>query len=334
MRAVVRYRLFFLICAVAVYVAGFQWMPQHLQASQDKFLFAAFALGYFALLPFLYWRWVVVAGQQKAWKIVIILSTSCLMARFSFPPAMAVYFEFITWLRYPIVAILVVLQLALMAHVVKQLWSARHLKGDPRVHALQRPAKDDKTREMALMLAFEPASWYYAIPRFSRNHPEVLANLRLWSGRAWCWLLMLIGLAGASVTAYWLLADWSELVALLVSGFILYGVILATANYRVSGRFTLYRLGDTLVVNNTFLNLLCVDQADIQSMETGQWAQADIQEQPCLGRGVANVRVQFATPQRYFTLLGLFSDEVNEVFLVVDNPDALLHLSQRPAEAA
>ena len=104
MRLAAKNRLHFLITAIVVFTAGFQLLPEHIALDGDLFSLMPLLLaiaGYFVLLPTLYWFWVIKAGQQQPWKMLLILSLSALCARYSFPANIAEHFEFITYLRYP-----------------------------------------------------------------------------------------------------------------------------------------------------------------------------------------------------------------------------------------
>ena len=64
--------------------------------------------------------------------------------------------------------------------------------------------------------------------------------------------------------AYYLLVDWSELVAIIVSSFVIYGVIFLTANYRISRYYSLYLKDEKLIINNAFFGLMVVDLSMFQ----------------------------------------------------------------------
>ncbi len=114
-------------------------------------------LAYFVFLPVLYYFWIIRIGKQALWKLLLVLSL-----------------------------VLMVIEILLLVTIVKALWGARKLSGDPRIHMLEqyegdniyeKGSKEAKKLELALMFAHEPASWYYAIPRFSRNHVPALGFL-------------------------------------------------------------------------------------------------------------------------------------------------------------
>lgn len=326
MRRSVKFRISFLALAIISYVLGFNTLPDTLLTDIDELKLAAVAGLYFVILPIFYWLWIIKAGQQKAWKLLLIFSLSGLMARLSFPAEIASYFEFIMWFRYPIIAILLVIELYLMVSIVKGLWQARSLKGDPRVHIVEKyQDEDDKKRSLALVLASEPASWYYAIPWFTRNHVESDHSIALLSGKPWAWLLMLIATIASATVVYLLLAQWSELVAIIISSIIAYGVIFITANYRVSRHYSVYIQQGKLVINNSMWGFLAIDINDIAEVEVGEWhKQTQDSELLSVGRGTsANLQLKFSQPQTYFGALGQLPEQIEELKLVVSDPQGL-----------
>ncbi|MCL1140279.1 hypothetical protein [Shewanella pneumatophori] len=332
MRRSVKYRLLFLLSAIVVYCIGFQWLPESMQGDNALELTIAIAASYFVLLPAMYAYCIIYVGQQHWWKMLLVFSLSSLMARFSFPAELASYFEFIAWLRYPIIAVLFVIELYLMVSIAKGLWQARSLKGDPRLHIVDK-YQDERKRSLALVLASEPASWYYAIPRFSRHHSSSLAHLNLYSAKVWHWLLLLAATVMLSALSYVLIATWSELVALIVSSILAYSVVVVTANYRVSCHFSVYSQDNKLVLNNSMWGFMAVKLDDIESVQHGDWAKvkantkvSDKAESEALyfGRGkAANILLTFKQPQTYFGAGGQLPEQIEQVFLVVDKPKEL-----------
>ncbi len=346
MRKPVKYRLAFLVLMLVTYYLGFQLMPESLQTSQDKWWFFTLAASYFLLLPVFYWLWVIKIGQQKLWKMLIILSLSSLMARLSFPAEFAHYFEFIAWLRYPIIAVLLVLELALMASIIKGLWQARKAKGDPRVKLLHReaiaekseldkeapragePKMDDKAQaklSLGLTFAYEPTSWYYALPWLTRKHVKSIANIRLLAAKPWHWLMMAVVTLSLAVASYMLLVDWSEITAILLSSFILYCLIYITANYRASRHFSLYVHEQHLVINNSLWGLMLVPLEQISYVKFGLWHKADDKEQLQFGFGkTANLELGFKQAQTYYGAFGQLTEKWDKVRLNLYDPQALM----------
>jgi hypothetical protein len=168
-RTSLKYRLLFLFITITCYYLGFNFIPERTDTALGLTPVILASVIYFAVLPVLYWFMIIKAGKQKSWKLLIILSLSSTVARYSYPEAIAQHFDFILWLRYPIMAILLIIELYLIVIIVKSLWQARNLSGDPRIGAIEK-YDDDKKQGLALTFATEPASWYYAIPRLSRKH--------------------------------------------------------------------------------------------------------------------------------------------------------------------
>jgi hypothetical protein len=332
MRTAVKYRLKFLVLAIMAYVLGSFIMPQQLPAGAFSFdaiisaaVFSEFAwlrilassVLYFAIVPTLYWFWVIKINDEPKWKMLIVASLSCLVARYQYPAEIAQYFDFFAWLRYPLIAVLLAIEFYIMTTVIKSLWGARKLTGDPRIHVLSQHEGDEKRRELALMFAHEPASWYYAIPRFSRRHPEAIGHIQLMSGKFWHFALVLLCLAIFTIGAYLLLSDWSETGAIVVATLVIYGSIMFIANYRLSKHYSLYGQNGKLVLNNSWWGMLVVDYADIADCVVGEWLKADDKEALMFGGEYANLQISFNQPQIYFSGLGGITETVDSVYLNV-----------------
>lgn len=328
MRRPIKFRLGYLVTILLIYVAGFQLIPEQLSTQTDWLIFSVFALSYFLFIPVLYWFWVIRIGQQKKWKMIIPLSLGGLIARFSFPEDIAHYFEFIMWAKYPILAIVFALEIFVIVSVVKALWQARNMTGDPRVNIVSRfgrDEEDEKKLTIALMLAYEPSSWYYFIPRFSRSQPKAVANLSLMSAKPWHIASVLSSLALLTVIVYQLLADYSEIAAILVSGFVFYGVIILSANYRLSRHYSVYFHDDKLILNNSMWGLMVIPTACIDSLEKGDWKKSDQTEALTFGRGKnSNIKIAFTQPQYYYSHMGQAKEQAECVYLNVEDPDVLL----------
>ncbi len=329
MRKTDKVRLYYLIFTIFVYSLGFKFMPISIHTEQEKLLFGMFLTAYFFVIPVAHWFCIIKTGKQQLWRIILPFSLSSLVARYTFPDEIAAYFEFITWLRYPLIAILLVIEFYLMYVVIKGLWQARHLKGDPRIIALKQHS-DDKKRSMAFMLATEPASWFYAIPRFSKNHPEALANLNLLSAKRWHFLGVCLALVAITFMSYWLVSSFSQWGAVALAAFVLYGLVLLTANYRISRHFSCYiseydNQDKLLVINNSVWGLLCVPIAQCEKVEKGQFESKDYSDSLFLGRGkIANVKITFSKEQVYQGAMGQIPEAIEEVFIHLDEPSNLL----------
>lgn len=328
MRTSAKRRLHFLITAIVVYVLGFQLIPETIDYNDSLLSLAPLILavfGYFLLLPLLYWLWMIKAGKQKAWRIILIFSLSSLCARYSFPTDVAQYFEFIMWIRYPILAVLIIIELYLMVVIIKGLWQARNLSGDPRVHTIEKYGDDDKKLTLALPFSWEPASWYYAIPRFSKRHNAALCQLQTSSIKRTHWLMLIGACITVGSLSYYLLLAWSEITAIIIASLAFYSVIFITANHRVAKNFSIYALGEYLIINNAFWSLVVVKLSDIQSINTGQWHSSEDKEQLLLGKGEeANIELVFSNEQTYLGTLGQFPEKVGKLWLNVDLPEQFI----------
>jgi len=341
MRTSVKYRLLFLLVAVLSYVTGSHLLPEQIQvqalswqllsANEAWQRLILVSVWFFVLLPVLYWSWVIKAGQQKVWKMLLVFSMSSLVARYQYPEQFAQYFEFITVLKYPFLAILVLLEMYLLVTIVKSLWQARSLTGDPRIHMLDKFQVNDEESELnkskqesklalALTLAYEPASWYYAIPRFSRNHVKNIANIQLGSAKFGFLLLLLTGLSLITVISYWLLVSWSETVALVVATFVFYTTIMLVANYRVSRHYSLYELDGKLVVNNSWWGFAVAELENIEDCQLIDDMVEGDKQSLFIGGKPANLKLKFTEPFKYFSGLAQMCDSFEEVYLQLDDP--------------
>ncbi len=325
MRHVVKKRIIFLVTAVVLYTFGFQTiLPDiNLDSSLKSLLpFYISVFNYFLLIPVLYWFLIIKAGNQKPWKLLIILSISSTCARFSFPLFIAEYFEFVMWLRYPIIAILVIIELYLIKTVFVGLWKARKLKGDPRVHAFTEFKDHDKKLMAALFISWEPAGWYYSIPSFSKQHPRSIGKISLFSANSLHCLTLLILCISLSTASYLLLLDWSELVAIIVSSIILWGLIAITANYRISKNYSIYIINDHLIINNAFFGLIVIKLSEISIVDVNIFQKKE--NELTFGRGKEqNIRISFTNKQSYVGGLGSFTEQINEIKMSVENPALL-----------
>ena len=334
MRRSIKFRLIFLVSAIICYTLGFQLLPENLDGTNSHLYVLTFSTLYFFILPVIYWYCIIKVGEQKLWKMLLIFSLSSLMARFSFPAEIASYFEFIAWLRYPIIAILLAFELFLMVSIIKALWQARNLSGDPRVHILDTfQEEDDKKRSLALVLASEPASWYYAIPYLSRNHVSAITKLKLRSAARWHWLMMTLGTFVMAALAYVIISPWSELLAIIVSSITGYGVIMLAANYRLSRHFSVYGHQDKLIINNSVWGFISIKFEDIESVDLGCYSRKSDKEGLHFGYGDnSNIKLSFIRSQTYFGGLGQLSERVDVIDMHVSEPQVLADYIQEYSE--
>jgi len=331
MRKVVKCRLLFLTIAALCYFAGFQLLSPSIDAEFGLQAIIIASIVYFIFIPLCYWRLVIKAGKQKAWKLILVFSLSSLMARYSFPNNIAEYFEFITWLRYPIIAILLLIELYLVFSIIGALWKARSAKGDPRIGILEQ-YKDEKEakRIIALTMAYEPASWYYALPRLSRNHIKRINSLNLLSANRWHWFGIILLLAALSTCSYLLLVDWSKTTAIVLSSIIFYGVIFMTANYRISRRHSIYIQDNKLILNNSFLGIMISELSELQAIELGHFGKNKYKEILRFGRkDSANVKLTYHIEQTYYGSMGQLPEQHKTILLSVKNNKNLYQALQQ-----
>ena len=327
MRATVKYRLVFLVLMLCSFFLGVQLTPASLTSHADKLTLGIISALYFVLLPLCYWYCIIKMGAQKLWKIIVIFSLSSLVARLSFPAEIAHYFEFVAWLRYPIIAVLLVIQLYLIVSVARGLIKVRKLKGDPRVGAVETYRDgDDKSLTIALIMASEATNWFYSIPWFSRHHPPVIANINLVSATRWHVWLMLIGCVGASSLSYVLLASWSEWVAIIVSSIIAYTLMSIVANHRLSRYYSLYFMRDNLVINNSLWGFMVISMTAIASVTHQESIELnkDQAETIMIGRGQCNVIITLNRAVIYHGGMGQLPEPMKTVYLSVDSPQRFI----------
>ncbi|MGI2169696.1 hypothetical protein ACROAE_05805 [Shewanella sp. MF05960] len=328
MRAAVKYRLIFLVLMIFSFVIGVNWTPETLASDADKRALYFICALYFVFLPLSYWYCIIKKGAQKLWKLIVVFSLSSLVARLSFPAEIAHYFEFIAWLRYPIIAVLLVIELYLIVSVVRGLLKVRKLKGDPRVGAVETYREgDDKSLTIALIMASEATNWFYSIPWFSRNHPPAIANINLKSAVRWHVWLMLTGCIIASCSSYFLLVSWSEWVAIIVSSIIGYTLMSIVANHRLSRYYSLYLMRDNLVINNSLWGFMVVNIADIADVTEQKPTELnqDGAETMSIGRGQSNVTVTLNRPVIYHGGMGQLPEPMTVIHLSVDEPQRLIN---------
>ncbi|WP_286264920.1 hypothetical protein [Thalassotalea atypica] len=329
MRRPVKKRIHFFVVAIAIFVSGFQFLPETINLQGNLLtlmpLFLA-VFGYFIVVPLLYWFWVIKAGQQKPWKMILALSLSCACARYSFPTDIAHHFEFVVYIKYPIIAVVLIFEFYLMWTIAKGLWNARKLSGDPRVHTLEKYKDNEKKLAVALPMAWEPASWYYMIPRFSKNHIKAICQLNVNACSSMHWGLSIFACLVLGVLSYYLLMGWSEIAAVIVATLICYGVIFLTANHRVAKYYSIYLNHDNkLVINKAFWSMIVINLDDIEKASAGEFNRDEQSEQLILGRGqCANISLTFKTPQTYLAMLGQFPEQVERLWLDVDAPETLI----------
>lgn len=342
LRRTVQCRIAFLLLAMLTYGVGFNVLPEKLVTSIDLFMLSGFTVLYFIILPAAYWRWIIVQGGQKSWKLLMVLSLSLLMARLSFPTDIAVYFEFITWLRYPIILVLLLIESFLIISIIKGLWQARGAKGDPRLaiveqygakvsdsHAQHQQANhtDDKKLGIGLILATEPASWYYAIPYFSRHHPSAITSIISSNAKRSRLVLYGAGVVLLSVISFVLLEKINHLIALIISSLCMYCLVLIVANYRICRHYAIYLKDESLIINNGILGFISVNVAEIKEINTclgiTKLSNSDT-DIITLGRGDnVNVRLLFKSLQVYYGAMGQLPEQVSAIQLAVTSAQTL-----------
>ncbi|MBQ4889397.1 hypothetical protein J8L86_06025 [Shewanella sp. MMG014] len=323
MRPVVKYRLIFLALAIVLFTLGVQLTPETLANRSNELTLTLIAIGYFIIIPLTYWYCIIKKGGQKWWKLIVIISLSSLVARLSFPADIAEYFEFIAWLRYPVIAVLLIIEGYLVFTIIRGLLKVRKVKGDPRVSAVEMYAdKDEKALSIAFIVAGEPTNWYYAIPWFSRHHPTALSHIKLMSAKPWHLLFMLTGCLTSCIASYMMLVHWSELAAIIVSSIISLSLVMLVANYRIARHYSMYLIRDRLVINNAIWGFMAIDVNEIEAVEVNQIAKKVVDDELAIGRGeLTNLTIRFNTPQWYFGGLGQLVEKLTVLHIQVAEPE-------------
>ena len=328
MRSTVKFRIIFLALAIISFTVGVNLTPEAITSDTEKQWLGFISLVYFILLPLAYWYCIIKVGGQKLWKMLMIFGTSSLVARLSFPDEIAHYFEFIAWLRYPIIGVLLVIELYLVFIVIRGLIKVRHVKGDPRVAAVEAYSESkDKELAVALVVAGEATNWYYAVPWFSREHQAAITHINLYSAARWHLALMLAGCLGASMLSYYLLVNWSEIVAVIVSSIISLSLVMLTANHRVARHYSVYSMRNKLIVNNAMWGFLAIDVDNIDTVEVGSKPKIAVDNEVAIGRGEhTNISIRFKQPQLYFGGLGQLVEKIDVLHLCVAKPELIRDL--------
>ena len=330
MRKPVKYRLIYLSIAFATYISGFLWLPEDMAHPMQPVLSYTYLGILLVALPALYYPLVVIGGKQKLWRILVPISLGVVVARYTLPDALAAHFEFISYLRYPIIAVILVIEFAVIFHVLSSLWKARKLHGDPRLHALAAHRDDERKQSMAVMAASEPASYYYAIPFLSRNHPPALTNLTLLSAARWHIALVLSLLAVLTVFGYFIIAQFSAIAAIIVTTVLCWSSVSLIASHRISRYYSLYLSHGHLMVNASFYNVICVPVADISGVEAGSWTKDSLADALAIGRGdTFNLRLRLYREVNWLTMMGLAVEPVSEIYLNVESPERLCAALQK-----
>jgi hypothetical protein len=125
--------------------------------------------------------------------------------------------------------------------------------------------------------------------------------------------------------SYISLVDWSEITAFIFASLSFYTVIFVTANHRVAKRYSIYLLGEKLIINNAFTSFIIIDTQNISAINQGHWNKADDKEQLMLGQGsTANIEMNFNEEETYLATMGQFPEKVSKLRLHVENPKVLI----------
>ncbi|WP_133406964.1 hypothetical protein [Parashewanella tropica] len=127
--------------------------------------------------------------------------------------------------------------------------------------------RNEATDTLALTLASEPASWYYAIPYFSKNHTPTIAHLNSKAAKVSSMVLVAISLIILATLSYYLLLDFSELLAIITCSLFLYGIVFCVANYRAAKNYSIYIQDDHLVITKGLIGIIRVPLKHIKDVK-------------------------------------------------------------------
>ena len=209
---------------------------------------------------------------------------------------------------------------------------ARKILGDPRISVLQIYKDGSVEREAGLLMAYEPATWHYMIPWFSRNHPPAIGQLKLLSSTCPHFISLLLADVAFIFISYFLLVSWSFLAAIVVATILFLGIFALIANYRFSKHYSIYFQDGKLGINNAWWALIVIELNEISSYEIVDKKVDD--EKLCLGRGMPNIQLVLSIPQRYYSFLGITSEKISELFMCVDQADSVVQAIKKELERA
>ena len=116
--------------------------------------------------------------------------------------------------------------------------------------------------------------------------------------------------------SYYLVVDYSQLGAALLAGFVLYAVVILTANYKVSRNYSLYLHNKQLVINNSMWGLMVIPLSHILKLEVGKWLQKEQAEALVFGRGdYSNIKLSLSPASYYYSNMGHIKELAQEVYL-------------------
>ncbi|WP_028115363.1 hypothetical protein [Ferrimonas senticii] len=323
-----RSRLLYLCLLFIVYATSLWLMPDSLNHSEAQRQFALASALMFLVLPLMNWWLLIRTGINKAWRLLLVFGLSSTLARFTFPAELQHYFEFIMWLRFPIIAIVVLFELALVGSVLQSLWQCRKQTGDPRVSAAinNRSEADEKRRTLKMISIAELTAWLHLLPWLRRTQATAITNLNTLMAHRVHLLAILTLLLLASSGSYVLLLPVHSWLAVGVSGIIAYGLIHLLANHFIARDHSVYLNQQELVLNVGLWGMMVVNINDIAQIELGDDDVTTDASQLTLGRANQQpiLRLTLAKPQHYYSAGGIHCDTYEQLQLHLDNPEVLL----------
>ncbi|MBM7074115.1 hypothetical protein JQC92_19100 [Shewanella sp. 202IG2-18] len=225
------------------------------------------------------------------------------------------------------------------------MWGARKAKGDPRLTALDiyqnqtaendqqafdskyqklkqklNDSKSEGLKTASITLASEPASWYYAVPYFSRNHTPSVGKINSVMASFYHVALISLVLVGTAIASLGWLVDIYEYFAYFVAVVAIYSLIFVIGNYRAARHFSTYIHDDYLVVNQGLWSVSRFKLAEIKSINVSD--KAPSKDELTLGKIRHNsVKIEFSKPQTYFGMLGTLPEEIESIRLAMAEPE-------------
>jgi hypothetical protein len=133
---------------------------------------------------------------------------------------------------------------------------------------------------------------------------------------------------------YRLVVDYSQFGAILLAGFVLYGVVVLSANHKVSRYYSLYLHNNQLVINNSMWGLMVIPLKHISKPEVGHWAKTGQVDALQFGRGKhSNIKLNLTPASNYYSNMGQAKEMASEVYLQVENPETFQAMLIESADA-
>lgn len=176
------------------------------------------------------------------------------------------YFNFIAWLKWPVI-ILFSPQILIVIFSIKSIWKNRAIKTDPRISILQEDRfANEHLKRIGLMVAYEPASWFYFFPAFSKKL-KPLGRIKSSGGSIFFCVSLMFLTVTLSLLSYRLISPYDQFIAAGISGVTLYFLVSVWANFRCTRYHSLAECNGKIIVNNGFYDFCFFEKKAVDSIE-------------------------------------------------------------------